>query len=645
MNCTKKIIVLTLSLLLLVTGGVLAQNQMKSAKSLGIEEFKQAPMLDELVEKGELPPVVERLPEDPIVVKPVEKIGEYGGTWNRIHNNDGMGPWYQTNYNEPFVRWTRDADDILFNLVRNWEWNEDKTEIVLHFVEGVKWSDGALLTVDDFLFWWEDMVLDDRLPQTPPKGTHIAGDPMQVEKIDDYTLKFIFPGTNPIFLQHMTLGPWSSANWVVPAHYLKQFHPGYNSELEDDEVNELIDRFSNRHQYPDMPTFTAWRTVEFETGERAVFERNPYYWKVDSEGNQLPYIDKVVSRRIQDAEMQTLKTIEGEIDCQFRGFNLKDIFLLSENQEKGNYKVVKWERGEFAWPWLMIAYNNPDKAIRDLLYNKKFRRALSYSIDRNQINNLVFMGLGQPIQMALLPEVPVFQTSEGKKLIDEWQNSFVEYKPAEAEELLNEVGMVDVDGDGFRERPDGEKFNLIVDVSTADTFSVDALELIKQTWEEIGIKTTINPLSGTAVSSRRLNEEYMISAWGSAAAWWPLMDPFIWTSVAHFPQTIAQQSGLYYESGGERGKAPREGSMLEKLQDYYTQASTTADNEERNQLLLKAFKLHIDEGPITIGTVGYTPSLIVYKNYFHNVPDFGYIGHWYIGYPGTANPEQFYISK
>lgn len=641
------ILLLTLAVCLVFaySGAVLAQGQLPSAAEAGITKFNEAPMLKKLVEKGELPPVEERLPADPVVVNPVEEIGQYGGTWNRVHNGEGMGWWKMINYVEPLVRWNREASDFEPNLARSWEWNEDATELTVHLVAGIKWSDGHPLTVDDFLFWWEDLVLDDTFPHSTPVGTRVNGEPMKVTKIDDYTLKFKFAAPNPLFLGYMARGFYSSSWYIVPSHYLKQYHPKYNPELSKEDTAELIDRYDNRHQYPDMPTYTAWKTVEFETGKKAVFERNPYYWKVDPKGNQLPYIDQVVSYRINDPEMLVLKTLEGSIDAQFRQYQLRDIPLLVEKSEEAGYRVILWDSGQFAWPLIMFGFNYPEKEIRDVLWNKKFRQALSYAIDRERINDLVFLGLGNPRQASLSRRTPVFQTPEGRKVYQEWAKAYADHNPEKAKQLLDEIGMVDRNGDGFRERPDGKEFKLIVTTYTGDPMTIDALDFVKQDWQKIGVNTMINPVSGTALNTQYLAGKLMVFGRGGSAAWDLLSAPAHWAPIEYTGYGLAPQAGRYFQTGGKQGIKLPEGSMLEQLQELYAEAVRTVDPEKRNQVLLRAYRLHIDEGPIMIGVNADQPQAVVVKNNFRNVPEFGIPGPWDLGYPGTTNPEQYFIKQ
>ncbi|MCB0065027.1 MAG: ABC transporter substrate-binding protein, partial [Caldilineaceae bacterium] len=503
-----------------------------SAEPAATGAYQESPMLAEKVASGELPPVDERLPQEPLVLEPVEEIGQYGGTWRSV-DDDSLGWTRQTSMVEPYLKWERDGNGMRPNILESWEWNEDATELVVTYRAGIKWSDGEPLTVDDYLFWWNDMVLDEDVPVGPPGGTMVGGEVMQVEKIDDFTLKYTFAAPNPLFLENHSRGHYHSAAFIVPAHYLQQFHPKYNAEMED--ANELVDRYNpgSRYHYPDMPTFGPWMLVEYQSGQRAAFERNPYYWKVDTAGNQLPYIDRLEVEITEGnpTEVVALKAIAGELDIQVRDLSLQDVPLVMENAEAGDYRVIMWNRGDFAWPWLILMYDYPDEGIVDLMYTQPFRQALSYAIDRDRINNITSLGLATPRQFALSPESPEFQSEAGKAAYQAWASSYADHDPDQAAALLDEIGVVDADGDGFRDRPDGTPLELIVDMSANDTKTIDAMDLIKEDWEAIGIKTALNPISGDVLNQRAQAGEIMIRAWGSAAAWGLVSAATVWTPV------------------------------------------------------------------------------------------------------------------
>jgi len=607
-------------------------------------KFSEAPMLADLVKAGKIPPLDQRIPTDPLVVEPVEELGQYGGTWRQILVGDGSGWFRMTNYVEPFLKWKRDVSGFYVNLLQSYQWNATATELTCQFRKGIKWSDGKPLTANDFMFYWDDMVLDQTVKLVEPTGARIKGELMKVQRVDDYTIKFTFVGANPLFLPYMTRGCTRSSWFMVPAHYMKQHHPKYNKDLKD--ANALLDRYNFRDRYPDMPTYTAWKLVEWVSGQRQLWERNPYYWKVDPKGNQLPYIDKVDCTIVAQSEIVTMKAIAGEIDCQFRDFPIKDVPLLKENEKKGDYRIIMWTRGDYAWPWIILYYDYPDAEIVDIMYNQDFRKALSHAINRKRINDVVSLGLAVPRQSSMSADSAEFQTPEGKKVYQAWATLATEYSPDKAKEYLDKANVKDVNNDKLRERPSGKPLELIVDIPSTDRQSIDAMDLVKQDWEAVGLKTTLNVIDGTIVTQRTVNGEIMIRAWGSACAWGLISAPPVWTPIENVTYCVGgPRFGLYYQTGGKQGVAPRPGSFLEKLQKAYDKVISIVDDNERTAELLKAYQIHIDDGPIHIGTVGEHPSPAIAKNNFRNVPKMGIPGPWDLGYPGTSSPEQFFFKK
>jgi peptide/nickel transport system substrate-binding protein len=609
--------------------------------------YSEAPALAEMVAAGELPPVDERLPDEPLVLEPVEEIGQYGGTWRAVDNGDGNGWTQMTTSVEPFLKWNRDVNGFRPNIVTDWEWNEDATELTVEFRQGIKWSDGDPMTVDDYLFWWNDMVLDEDVPVNAPFGTTVRGELMSVEKVDDYTLHFSFPYSNPLFLEYKSRGAYHSSLHMVPEHYMRQFHPKY-SDAED--ATELVNHYgwTSRLHHPGMPTIYAWMVADYVEGQRLVLERNPYYWKVDTEGNQLPYIDRLDITIPEGApnELVVLKSIAGELDFQSRGVNLLDIPLVIENQEAGDYRVIIWNNGDYAWPWIMPMYDYPDEDIVDLMYMKEFRQAMSHAINRDRINEITSLGMATARQFSLSAESPEFQNEEGAAFYQEWAASYASYDPELAGSLLDSIGVVDADGDGWRDRPDGTPLEVIVDVPAEDTPTVDRMDLIKEDWDAVGLNTVLNIITWSVVSDRHFSGDIMIRAWGSAAAWGLVSAATVWTPIEGVTYSVGgARIGDYYNSGGARGVAPRPGSMLEQLQDAYTELISIIDPHERNAKLLEAYQIHIDEGPITIGTVGEHPNALIVKSNLRNVPDFGLTAGWDLAFPGTADPEQFFFDQ
>jgi peptide/nickel transport system substrate-binding protein len=607
--------------------------------------YTEAPALADKVAAGELPPVDERLPIEPLVLDPVESIGKYGGNWKFMHISSTLGNWSITHYCENFAKWQRDPSlGHRPNVLTSWAFNDDATEITLYFRKGIRWSDGEPLTVDDWLFWWYDMALDDNVAVTRQSGQFVNDVNMEVERIDDYTVRLSFVAPNPLFIEVMSRGTGNRASsWqIVPAHYLKQFHPKYNTSLAATDTEGLIDRYNNRGNYLDMPHFGPWVIVEFRPGERIRGERNPYYWKVDPEGKQLPYIDTAEAIAVANTELITLSAVNGELDMQMRNFALKDVPVLMDNQDKGNYDVMMWKAGNCNTAAILPHYCYEDESITSLFWEQKFRQALSYAINRQRINDVVFMGLGTLQQFVMFDDGPEYRSERGQKVLADWKAQCIEYLPDKAMELLDEIGVVDVNGDDFREKPDGSQLQLVIDVAVTAPEQVESMQLVQEDLQAIGIDFVLNTIDSTLLDQRVTECASMMRARNGAASGLFIAQGH-WTPVENTGYTIfGTPYGVWYQTKGAQGVPPPEGSAIERLQQIYTEAIVILDAEERNNRILDGYQIHIDEGPFMIGTVGNTMGPVVVKRGLKNVPDYGLIESHVYGYPGTADPEQWY---
>jgi len=365
--------------------------------------YKQAPMLDALVAAGTLPKVEERLPKDVSVIKPRESIGTYGGTLN-------TASWWPEYGNvqlyfavEAPIMWKEDLTGYEPALVKSYEWSADGKTFTFHMREGLKWSDGVPYTSADWKFYWEDMANNS---DYKGQGSGVAaymrnadGTPITLTFPDDYTIVWTSKD-RPLFIDPFFLaqGFWEFANnKMMPAHYLKQFHPKYDTTKTYADLDSHAKYWLN----PDFPCLFAWCPSEVaEDGSYAVLSRNPYYWRVDTEGNQLPYIDKIHVDIISDEQVRILNISQGKYDTDFRiGGGPNEIPLIDEQAAKVGIKRLQgWMNGAGAWPGYMVNQyyveggknytdDTPENAkeIRDLLRDSKFRKALSWGVDRNRV--------------------------------------------------------------------------------------------------------------------------------------------------------------------------------------------------------------------------------------------------------------------
>ena len=605
-----------------------------------IEKFNEAPMLRIRVAAGELPPVEERLPKEPLVLKPVEEIGQFGGIWHRgfLGPADGSNPG-RIEYDCLF-RWSLDGNRVIPNIAKDWHFSEDGKVLTFHLREGMKWSDGAPFTADDIMFWYEDIILNDELTPAKPRWLMTAGELGKVEKVDDYTIRFRFTKPYGLILQWL-----AGQDTFAPKHYLKQFHPHYVPAKKLKEMTEeeglkfwyqLFQRKNDIWANPDRPTIKAWRVKTPITSTRFITERNPYYWKVDPAGNQLPYIDQIVYEYAENLEVLNFRAMAGEIDMQGRHILIDNYPVLMNSREKGNYRILLWPNSGGSDAGLIFNQNyKDDPLIGEFLRNRKFRIALSLAINREEINELCFLGLGKPRQMAPLPDSIYYE--------EEFAKTYTEYNPDRANKILDEIGLSKRNEEGFRLRPDGKPLVLTISVVPAFGPWVDVAQLTKSYWEAVGIKTAVKVEERSIHYTRIHANKQQICVWNSGGNAHVLVYPW-WVMPWGNSSRLAPLSGVWYQSGGKGGMRPTKELM--KVIELYEKARATTDEQERIRLTKEIFRLN-SENLWTIGTVGASPmvmGVIVVKNNFRNVPEKAH-NDVVVHTPGNANPPQFFIKK
>lgn len=376
----------------------------------------EAPALAEMVAAGTLPPLEERLPKDPAVVTPVESIGQYGGTWTSALVGGSDNAWLvRTISYVQLMAWTPQWDGLVPNAALSVDASDDASEYIFHLREGMKWSDGEPFMAQDIAFWWNDQVMNaDLTPGGPPAWMRAGEEPAIVEAVDDYTVRFKFSAPNGLFLQNLAT-PGGDGPTRIPLHYCSQFHQDYNSEnldqmVADNNADDWIGLYQSkcssipgtpadsRWYNTDLPTIMAWKLkVAYGEGTQLVMERNPYFWKVDTEGNQLPYIDSVVYDILEDREVLLLKVLNGEIDMSSRHFNTNDNkAVIAENQEAGGYSFFE-ARGNGNTTGFMFNQTHKDPRMREIFQNKDFRIAMSYCTNRQEIIDVLYIGQGEPM--------------------------------------------------------------------------------------------------------------------------------------------------------------------------------------------------------------------------------------------------------
>ena len=493
--------------------------ELKAATGLTLPALSEAPMLAQQVSSGTLPPVAERVPDEPLIVVPIEQIGSYGGQMNTTIM-DGPVTWWFPAYwlEDPPVQLRPDAKIWYPNWLLGVDQSADDRTITLRLRPGMKWSDGEPFTTGDLAFWFDDMNMNKELHPSVPTSLNVGGSPAQGRRIDDHTFELSFAAPLPNFaLRQLTLPQymWSMGFIAEPKQYLSQFHISYNAEANDlakaggfDDWTQLF----NARQGPygksaddiGRPVLEAWVLQEAAT-DYALWERNPFYWKVDIAGNQLPYFDRVQNRSAATKESFMIAALGGEVDFVASILTIEDFPVLTQNAEAGGYEVRLWrKRAGAGVNYFFRQTYKQDPVMEEILRDKRFRRALSLAINRAEINELLYFGKGTPSQAAV-PPGSVYHVPE------HFQRDAA-YDPDQANRILDEMGL-EMGADGIRRRPDGkELFVKIEGYHEQETPITSTAELVKNYWEAVGVKTDFDFREDNSFDGKRSADEVMIAS-------------------------------------------------------------------------------------------------------------------------------------
>ena len=601
------------------------------------KSFKDAPQLADLVKVGKLPPVEQRVSQDPLVIKPVHEIGKYGGTWRRGFTGPADG-WngIRAAGHDNLLFWSWDKTEIVPNIAKSWEVQDGGRTLVLKLRRGMKWSDGQPFTADDILFWWEDLYQNKELVPSGWPEMSINGKPGSIQKVDEVTVRYSFP--DPYFYfpslmagnkpagggQAMVRQDGQGVAGYAPAHYLKQFLPKYASKEEidkqiaDGKFDNWVNLFKFKNDWclnPELPVVTAWKTVTPINTPTWTLERNPYSIWVDTEGNQLPYIDKVQLTLAENLEVLNLRAIAGEYDFQSRHIDIAKVPVLIENQQRGNYKLYL-DPADHGSDLALTPNQNylGDPEIARLLQDVAFRRALALGIDRDQLNETFWLGLGTPSSV-VPPDNNVYFPGP------EYRTIWHVHDPKQANELLDKLGLDKKDEEGYRLRSDG-KGRLRLEVTAYGGQFVQATqisEMIRRHWKVIGIDMQVNEIERGLGQNRMLNGEVQFFAF-------PLDDSGdILQSLQTLPlqrhpwNRVGQAYGEWYASGGAQGQEPP--PRMKQALEMFRKAVGVPD-EERIRLGKEIWKIIADDvwHISTVGLSAAAAGVRVAKTNLGNVP-------------------------
>ena len=544
-------------------------------------EYKEAPMLEKMVASGEIEALKDRLPENPLVVKPNTEIGVYGGTLELI-----MPMNFRMDFVFEFLtQFTPDYQSKYPNVLESYEGNNDATKYTLHLRKGMRWSDGVPFTADDFIFWYESVAMNKELSPSVPGRFTISGKPGLMTKIDASTVECTFPEPYGLFIENLCR---FRSDPYKPKHYLKQFHPDYVSKakldklVKDEGFDSWIAMFNAKDggwdswKNPDRPTVSAWIPMNMPTDPVQKFVRNPYYFKVDTEGNQLPYIDELDCILVEVMEAKLLKTIAGEVDfvsgVYFGGD--ANYSLLMENREKGEYRLVSISNPEWygaCFGGAGFNYSHEDPVLKKLFLDKRFRIALSVAINRDEINNLIHKGQGKPSHLTVTPGPPFY----GEKLFQD----YLQYDVKLAKKMLDEIGLK-TDADGNRLRSDGKRLRLSYHVANNVPDRMEIAELYRGYWKEIGIELINKPTSVDTFDALREGGQYDLISLGGGRGGYGAQNPLTVRATMPIDEgfTSAPQWGIWAGTNGEKGEEPPED--MKRIIELQRKALSVTDEAE-----------------------------------------------------------------
>lgn len=605
--------------------------------------YEESPLLTARVAAGELPPVDDRLPANPMIAETIEEVGAYGGDINVFAIHEGRLNDMQNIWGSTLFRLPRNAVGIDPNVAEGYDISEDGTIFTLYLREGLKWSDGEPLTTEDLRFAFEDMHWNDKV-----NTWNRLGMVKEIEVVDDYTIRLIAPGGIGLLPIYLSDWPGGVGGLLFPAHYLKRWHMDYNPDaqkLAEEEGQENWYDAMRLHYWwdpqrdTDLPGLNPWILSRLSTTLK-VFERNPYFWKVDEAGNQLPYIDRVTSSIVSE-EVYQLKVSSGEADIAYIHTQFENIPLYKSNEETGEFRTILFPGGSGSYVSIWINQNHPDPGLRSIYNNVKFRQALSAAIDREDINEAVYMGLGVPRQLAPLPGTSFYR--------EDWGEYCAEYDPGLANRLLDEVGLDEKDGSGHRLGPDGKALSLVIEYPIAG--QTTALEVVREYWEEVGLKTTVkleewglllqntNTSNFFAYTHTNPNQPWSIErkffqfshVWrvGVAAEW------EAWLSAKQKAVEAGLEEGavlpadwIYTETDAELEGEKPDDWWLEQENLRLKWAATEMGSAEYMSIGRELFDVYVKK-IIKLGLVGQVPDVMIAKNGLGNVVP----PKWVTGYP------------
>jgi peptide/nickel transport system substrate-binding protein len=596
-------------------------------KRADILEFKALPSYSEpawvtekFVSTGKLPPVAERLPKEPMVYKTgnmPDGPGVYGDVMRHVIGGRPEGWNYMAGQLQGwggvdigmFECLTRtgplfmvEQEDLapLPNLARSWDWSEDGKQLTLHLIEGAKWSDGDPFDAEDIMFYWEDHVVDPELTPLNGASPETFGVGTTLERVDDFTVRFTFTQAFPEpVLYALAYGTFCPG----PSHVMKPLHPKYSDNTYDQYTNAFPPTMMN------FPVMGAWVPVEYRPDDIVVLRRNPYYWKVDETGQQLPYLDELHYRLSTWAD-RDVQAVAGTGD--FSNLEQPENYVESLRRAAEDTAPARLEFGPRIIGYSMFpnfsanGWGEPDargQAIRELNRNLDFRMAISHAIDRQRLGNSLVKGPFTAIYPGGMVSDSIYY--------DAASTVYYPYSVETTKALFEKAGLADTDGNGFVNLPEGGADVQVVLLVNGD-YQTDktVAEAVVAMMAEAGVKVTLNTLAGNSFDAEFQNGRYdWVVRRNDPELITPVQQPSRLAPVG--PRTARMHMA---NDAGELDLLPFE----QKLVDTTNAFIASRDADERKALMQEWQKIYT-ENVYGIGLTQYPGALIINKR-FSNIP-------------------------
>lgn len=612
-------------------------------------ESKDAPILGAKVASGALPPVKDRLPANPLVIEPKDGVGKYGGDWNlAIVGGGSLTMLYRYQAYEPLVRYNPEWTGVTLNIAEAFDANEDATAYTIRLRKGMKWSDGHPFTTADIKFWYDTILTDKRVAVSGQGHWKSNGKPAKIEIVDEQTFKVTFTKPNGLFPLQVA---WANNDQSArcPKHYLEQFHIDYNPKADELAKQkgfggwvaafQSVTGFQDDNSYflnaSKKPVLFAWMftTAPGENTERVVAERNPYYWKVDTSGNQLPYMDRIVYQMVADPQVLLLKSMQGEIDMmdQYIGTpNNKSV--LYDAREQGGFDFYTLTATEANVMNFIFNLNHSDETKKALFRNRNFRAALSLSLDRQTLIDAVLVGQGAPAQPSIKKDDPLYN--------EQLATQFTSFDLDKANAMLDEI-IPKRDDQNFRLDDKGRRVTVIFEIDQARAVFLDLFQLVIPMFQAAGIDAQMRTMDRSLWETRiRQGRDFDATAhqFGSNGGIGAMLDPRYYVPIDN-NALYAQAWQLWYIDPNNKNaeEPPEETKKQYELYDLLKSKPDAAGRLEVMKQILQGaadafYVFGISQPPDGYGIV---------KNDMKNVTK-TMPGSWSWPTPAPTRPEQFY---